>query len=171
MGGKKLTRRTPVANGWHYRGDRSTCGCCPRRAECVPASASVRIIFIANGHEALLRARRRRARWDSDTINWYKRHCWRVEGIHGEAKQQHGLARAARRGMDNVSIQAWLTAAAINLKRLAAALLRLSAPQTALKTYLLVISASFFQIRLFSKLVFASRYQFQAERISLKFAA
>jgi len=45
-----------------------------------------------------------------------------VEGIHGEAKAQHGLRRAVRRGIANMRIQAYLTAAAINLKRLAAAL-------------------------------------------------
>jgi len=41
----------------------------------------------------------------------------------GEAKQEHGLRRAARRGLANVSIQVYLTAAVINLKRLAALLL------------------------------------------------
>ena len=43
------------------------------------------------------------------------------------AKQKtwHGLARAVRRGIHNMKIQAYLTAAAINLKRLAAALLGL----------------------------------------------
>ena len=45
-----------------------------------------------------------------------------VEGMHGEAKTQHGLRRAVRRGLSNVTIQAYLTAAVINLKRLAAAL-------------------------------------------------
>lgn len=47
------------------------------------------------------------------------RHRWMVEGRHGEAKTQHGLARAVRRGLDNVRIQAYLTAATMNLKRLA----------------------------------------------------
>jgi transposase len=121
--GRRLTRRSRVKNGWVYRGSAATCGRCPLRASCCPATAKVRAIFIADGHEALLRARRRRTRWDADTINWYKRHRWRVEGIHGEAKQQHGLRRAARRGMSNVAIQAYLTAAAINLKRLAPSLL------------------------------------------------
>jgi hypothetical protein len=41
-------------------------------------------------------------------------------GRPGEAKTQHGLRRAARRGLANVAIQAYLTAAVINLKRLAA---------------------------------------------------
>ena len=51
-----------------------------------------------------------------------KRHHWRVEGIHGQAKGQHGLGRAARRGLANVAIQVYLTAMAMNLKRLAKAL-------------------------------------------------
>jgi transposase len=49
----------------------------------------------------------------------YIRHPWQIEGTHGRAKTQHGLRRAVRRGLDNVSIQAYLTAAAMNLKRLA----------------------------------------------------
>ena len=52
----------------------------------------------------------------------YQRHRWRSEGFHGEAKNWYGLRRAVRRGLDNVKIQAYLTAAAINLKRLCAAL-------------------------------------------------
>ena len=47
------------------------------------------------------------------------RHRWRVEGVHGEAEVQHGLRRAVRRGLRNGRIQAHLTAAVINLKRLA----------------------------------------------------
>ena len=39
--------------------------------------------------------------------------------MHGEAKTQHGLRRAVRRGLANAAIQAYLTAAVINLKRLA----------------------------------------------------
>ena len=35
-------------------------------------------------------------------------------------KPAHGLARAVRRGLANMKIQAYLTAAAVNLKRLAA---------------------------------------------------
>src|SRR3712207_7317672 len=60
----------------------------------------------------------------------YASHRSRIEGFHGEAKTWHGLARAVRRGLANMRIQAYLTAAAINLKRLAAVLLRtlLAAP-------------------------------------------
>lgn len=45
------------------------------------------------------------------------------EGFLGEAKTWHGLARAVRRSLDNMRIQSCLTAGAINLRRLAAAVL------------------------------------------------
>jgi len=69
---------------------------------------------------ALIRARRRHARGEITDSEMYQRHRWRAEGVHGEAKSQHGLRRAARRGRANVSVQAYLTAAVMNLKRLAA---------------------------------------------------
>jgi hypothetical protein len=78
---------------------------------------------IVHDYPALLRARRRRERWSEEDDRLYRRHRWRSEGFHGEAKTWHGLARAVRRGLENMRIQSFLTAAAINLKRLAAALL------------------------------------------------
>ncbi|MBW7057432.1 transposase, partial [Paracoccus bogoriensis] len=53
----------------------------------------------------------------------YTRHRWRVEGTHGTAKTLHGLAGAIRRGLENMKIQALLTATAMNLKKLAVAVL------------------------------------------------
>jgi hypothetical protein len=80
---------------------------------------------VGDDYPALLRARRRRQRWSEEDRRLYQRHRWRSEGFHGEAKTWHGLARAVRRGLANMKIQAYLTAAAINLKRLATALLAL----------------------------------------------
>jgi Transposase DDE domain len=78
---------------------------------------------IDDDYPALLRARRRRERWSEEERRLYRRHRWRSEGYHGEAKTWHGLARAIRRGLSNMKIQAYLTAAAVNLKRLATRLL------------------------------------------------
>jgi len=118
--GHNMPHVTRTEKGLLFRASSSVCGCCPHRAACVPASARFRTVTIVDGYEALLRARRRRYQWDEATCEKYKRHRWRVEGAHGEAKTQHGLRRAVRRGMDNVSIQAYLAAAVMNLKRLAA---------------------------------------------------
>ncbi len=79
-------------------------------------------VVLGNDYPALLRARRRRERWSEEDRDLDQRHRWRSEGYHGEAKTWHGLARAIRRGLQNMRIQAFLTAAAVNLKRLAAAL-------------------------------------------------
>jgi hypothetical protein len=91
----------------------------------IPAKAEPvrsRVPFVGDDYPALLRARRRREQWSAEDRRIYQRHRWRSEGLHGEAKTWHGLARAVRRGLANMKIQAYLTAAAINLKRLAAVL-------------------------------------------------
>lgn len=69
-------------------------------------------------YPALLRAPRRRERWSEEDVST----CATADG---EAKTWHGLARAVRRGLQNMRIQSYLTAAAFNLKRLATALLDL----------------------------------------------
>jgi transposase len=124
-GGQRLRRGGPAENGWWYRAAAGDCGACALRKRCFSEKAKRRTVLIVEGYEALLRARRRRRRWSPQEREKYRRHRWRVEGIHGEAKTQHGLRRAVRRGLWNVAIQAYLTAAVMNLKRLAALLLLL----------------------------------------------
>lgn len=82
-------------------------------------------MHIVTNHAAILRARRKRAAWGKDEHAIYTRHRWQVEGAHGTAKTLHGLARATRRGLENMKIQALLTAIAMNLKKLAAAVMLL----------------------------------------------
>ena len=118
--GRILHAGQETESGRWYRARRKDCSCCPLRERCLPKTAKVRSIFIGVGHMALLRARRDHARgWDPEKRRLYTRHRWQVEGVHGESKQQHGLGRASRRGLWNVQIQSYLTAAVINLKRLA----------------------------------------------------
>jgi len=119
-GGKTLHRARRGKNGWWYRAQACDCTNCPLRERCVSATAKARSVLIVDGYEALLRARRWRRRWDEATLGLYTRHRWRIEGVHAQAKARHGLRRAVRRGLANVAIQAYLTAAVINLKRLAA---------------------------------------------------
>ncbi len=118
--GKKLKRSYQDDTGWFYKSRTEDCRHCPLRTRCLSPTVGRRSIHIGHGYDALLRARRKKGRWPSAWRKLYHRHRWQVEGIHGEAKTQHGLHRAVRRGRWNVSIQALLTAATINLKRLAA---------------------------------------------------
>jgi transposase len=144
--GHNMPHVTHTEKGLVFRAAAGDCKRCPHRLSCVPASARRRTVLIVDGYDALLRARRRRTRWDKETAEFYKRHRWLVEGVHGEAKTQHGLRRAVRRGLDNVSIQVFMTAAAINLKRLAALIFSFLlpiTPYTRLKSQFLVFSNFF----------------------------
>jgi transposase len=117
-GGKILTRRTEHKQGWLYRSTAKDCRDCKLRQRCLNEAVKSRSIMISNGYESLLRARRRHRDPDKKFRQIYARHRHQIEGMHGEAKTQHGLRRAVRRGLTNVAIQAYLTAAVINLKRL-----------------------------------------------------
>jgi transposase len=118
--GKILRRSYRTDKGWVYRATNKDCAGCPLNSRCISSTSKVRIVLITDGYESLLRARRRWQKRDENIRDKYKRHKWRVEGIHGEAKTQHGLRRAVRRGLANVSIQVYITAMVMNLKRLAA---------------------------------------------------
>jgi len=118
--GKILRRSCRTDNGWFYRATKKDCAGCALKVRCVSSKAKARIILITDGYESLLRARRQWQNRDENIRDKYTRHKWRVEGVHGEAKTQHGLRRAVRRGLANVSIQVYLTAIVMNLKRLAA---------------------------------------------------
>ena len=129
-GGKTLSPRRPGQGGRYYRSRTRDCAGCALRADCLPKGWRSKAVLIPHAYPALLRARRRHARWGAaEKSSVAAGTMGRSEGYHGEAKTFHGLGRAVRRGLDNVRVQSYLTAIAVNLKRLAAALAaRLFAP-------------------------------------------
>jgi transposase len=120
--GRILRPARPIQHGRFFYSRAKDCARCPLAKTCLSRGRVNKAVVISDHYPALLRARRRRERWSAEDRRLYQRHRWRSEGFHGEAKTWHGLARAVRRGLDNMRIQAFLTAAAINLKRLTAAL-------------------------------------------------
>jgi len=123
--GKVLRPGRRLAYGRFFYSRARDCSRCSLATLCLSKGRLNKAVVIGDDYPALLRARRRRAHWSDGEKRLYQRHRWRSEGFHGEAKTWHGLARAVRRGIDNMRIQAFLTAAAINLKRLAAAFVAL----------------------------------------------
>jgi transposase len=121
--GKILRPGRPITHGRFFYSRAKDCARCPLAAACLSRGRVNKAVVISAHYPALLRARRRRERWSAEDARLYQRHRWRSEGFHGEAKTWHGLARAVRGGLENMRIQAFLTAAAVNLQRLAAALL------------------------------------------------
>ena len=121
--GKILRPTRAVKHGRFFYSRAADCKGCDLAALCISKGRVNKAVVVGDNYPALLRARRRRELWTDEDRRLYQRHRWRSEGYHGEAKTWHGLARAVRRGLQNMRIQAFLTAAAVNLKRLAAALL------------------------------------------------
>lgn len=117
--GEKLRRSTRDQDRWYYRTGFHQSRECPLRKQCLSPKVDRRTIVISDGYDALLRARRRKNRGDEEFRQIYARHRWRAEGLNAELKNRHGLRRAARRGLQNVKIQSYMSAAVINLKRLA----------------------------------------------------
>ena len=126
--GRILRPQRRVEHGRFFYSKATDCRTCPIRGDCLSKGRVNKAVVVSDNHPALLRARRRKERWSEEDARLYQRHRWRSEGFHGEAKCWHGLARAVRRGLQNMRIQAFLTAAAVNLKRLATALIALLLP-------------------------------------------
>lgn len=112
--GKVLRPKDKLQKGSfrHLQARGKDCRACPLRERCISPSRHARVVVFNVDHPSLLRARRKWLGWRRKERELYQRHRWRVEGVHGEAKAWHGLARAVRRGLDNMRIQAFLTAAA-----------------------------------------------------------
>jgi transposase len=118
-GGRTMRPASRTDKGQVYRAKAKDCKKCPLRERCTNNHSVSRSVLIVEGYSALLRARRRALCTNEESTRLYRRHRILAEGMHGEAKTQHGLHRAARRGLVNMAIQAYLTAIVINLKRLA----------------------------------------------------
>jgi hypothetical protein len=117
--------KAKIRHGRFFASRARDCKGCDLAAICLSPSRVTKALVIVHDYPALLRARRRRERWGEKEKPLSRRHRWRSEGFHGEAKTWHGLARAVRRGLQNMRIQSFLTAAAINLERRAAAFFEL----------------------------------------------
>ncbi len=126
--GKVLRPGPRFRHGRFFYSRARDCAHCTLKGDCLSKGRVNKAVVISDDYPALLRARRRRARWSADDRRLCQRHRWRSEGFHGEARTWHGWGRAVRRGLDNMKIQACLTAAAINLERLAVAVLAVHGP-------------------------------------------
>lgn len=106
--GRILRPGRPIKHGRFFYSRAKDCVGCPLRGDCLSKGRVNKAVVISQDYPALLRARRRRERWSDEERRLYQRHRWRSEGFHGEAKTWHGLARAVRRGLANMKIQAYL---------------------------------------------------------------
>ena len=110
-----------------YRSRKKDCKNCPFLTKCTTSKHSYRTLEISNYYDIIKRAELRNM-----TQRYKEAARLRIIGTEpkfAEAKRYHGLHRFRYRGIEQVSIQAILTAICINIKRLARVVMnRLRAP-------------------------------------------
>jgi transposase len=100
-----------------YRITGGHCRHCPMSSTCLPDSQKFRARFVYRGiHQDEVEAVRRRQSTAAFRQRLVERK-WKIEGLFGEAKQNHGLRRARYRGLSKVQIQFFMIAIALNCKR------------------------------------------------------
>lgn len=116
-------RRTKKRNGkdvdvYEFYFKKEQCINCPRRAQCIGTTTTKAKRFIVSLHTAEFYA----ISQSQKTLEFKERYKKRAahEWKNAEMKRFHGLARARGYGLRAVTIQAKLTAIAVNLKRIAA---------------------------------------------------
>lgn len=103
-----------------YRITGGHCRTCPLRDSCLPASQPFRARFVYRGiHQDEVDAVRRRQTTETFRKRLVERK-WKIEGLFGEAKQNHSLRRVRYRGLSKAQIQFVMIAIALNCKRVAA---------------------------------------------------
>jgi len=115
--GKVLKRKSKnyPQNRINYKSNENDCNPCPLRGKCISGKDNFRIV----------------SHYDSPCYwkarSWYDSGYGRVmqklrhtviEGVFGQAKTYHGMAKARFRGLKKVEIQFLLTATALNLKKM-----------------------------------------------------
>ena len=98
-----------------YRADPESCNTCPLKAECTPADSG-RVLMRSFDEELLERVRAYRQTEPYEKA-LRKRKVW-VEPMFAEAKQWHGMRRFRLRRLWRVNVEALVTAAGQNIKRL-----------------------------------------------------
>jgi len=102
---------------YRYTFDKNLCQHCGKRIECAGEKARARVLRVGV-HAAEYYEHSQWAKTDEFKEKYKKRasHEWK----NGEMKRFHGLGRARGYGLKSISMQAKLTALAVNLKRIAA---------------------------------------------------
>ena len=107
----------------HYHSKAQVCNICPTQNQCsaLHKKSGQRIIHRSWDQELFEQEINRM----KEPIFHYKlrERMWKIEGIFSESKNMHGLSRAKYRGLQKMQIQAHMTSAIQNLKRLVTSLI------------------------------------------------
>jgi transposase len=105
----------------YYRCDESLCSVCHYKRLCIGGNASARVVTRYDTPYAE-RAKQACESYRGRRLLRLRQTC--IEGLFGQAKLLHGMARARWRGLAKVLMQVLLTASVLNIKKLLAAVAR-----------------------------------------------
>ena len=101
-----------------YRITGGHCRGCSMSRSCLPDNQKFRARFVYRGlHHDEIEAVRRRQTTAAFRQRLVERK-WKIEGLFGEAKQNHSMRRARYRGLTKVQIQFFMIASALHCKRM-----------------------------------------------------
>jgi transposase len=123
--GKYLKRAGTYRNSTPYRSKAIECRRCPASMTCMAAKNRKREWrYIARSTNQDFFEEQLMYMKEPLFQSAMKERMWKIEGINAEAKNLHALKRAKYRGISKVQIQAYMTGAVQNLKRLVGATLQ-----------------------------------------------
>jgi transposase len=117
--GKSLKSTNTKADNVLYISKSKDCTSCPLASGCaakVRNKSGSRVVS-RNRNAELFKQIREKMERDEFKQKMYQR-MWKLEGIMNELKNCNGLGRANYRGLDNVRVQGYMAAIAINIKRI-----------------------------------------------------
>ena len=102
---------------YRYHFDKSLCAHCPKLSECAGKNTKKKVLRVGE-HSSQYYEHSKFTKTSQFKLKYKKRtsHEWK----NGEMKRFHGLDRARGYGLKSMTMQAKLTALAVNLKRIAA---------------------------------------------------
>ena len=100
-----------------YTFDKEACRGCPHREECMGRASGGKTLHVSTNTAAYYEESQRQ-KTEEFKRKYRKRAA--IEWKNAEMKRFHGMSRAAGWGLRSMSLQAKLTAIAVNLKRIAA---------------------------------------------------
>lgn len=120
-GGQALTYKTTIREGYQlYRADKAACANCSRRAECLTDKQAARELRRHVWEDFKDEAWRYTHTEEGSRI--YARRKETIERSFADSKELHGLRYCRLRGLDGVREQCLLTAAVMNMKKIASLL-------------------------------------------------
>ena len=111
----KAEFRYDSQNRIFYRASKKDCMNCPQKSKCISGKTNARIV---SHYDSNCFSKAKNFYYSEYGRYLQKLRSTTIEGIMGQAKEYHSMRRAKLRGLDKVEIQLFLTATAINLKKI-----------------------------------------------------